>query len=169
MQNNPNPLQQFQNLLIQLSNHVCQINEIIIQMNKVMNQINSPNFNQMNNLMDQMNGFKNCTNNINYNSNIPFFNQQQNLYINNNNNYTDLIYIKFNKSNGASSALNIDKKNTIAQLINTYLEKFGFKDNQTKFVFVYNGIDLEDIKEKKIEEILNIGSQITVLETKTFI
>ena len=176
MQNNPNPLGLIQNLLTQLSNHIYQINEIIVQMNDVMNQMNSPNFNQMNspnfnqmnNLMEQMNGFNNFSNNINFNPNIPSFNQPQNLDITNNN-YKDLIYIKFNKSNGASTALNIDKNNTIAQLINIYLEKFGFNENQAKFVFLYNGSDLEDMKEKKIEEILNNGSQITVFETKTFL
>ena len=163
LQNNQNSFKQLQNLIVQISNHVYQINEIIIQMNKIINQMYLPNFNQMNNLMGQMNNL--IGNQININQNFPNFNEMQNFGFNNKNeNFNDIIYIKFIKSDANPIGININKNKSIEELLNLYLKRSGL-NYIDKLIILYNGESLLNLKEKKIREILENGCTITVEET----
>ena len=168
MQNNQNSFKLLQNLIVQISNHVYQINEIIIQMNNIVNQMYLPNFNQMNNLMGQMNNF--IGNQININQNFSKFNDMQNIDFNNiNDNFNDIIYVKFIKSDANPIGINIDKNKTIEELLDLYLKRNGLNNTINnyidKLIILYNGESLLNVKEKKIREILENGCTITVEET----
>ena len=159
MQNN---LNQLQNLLLQVNNHINQINAIIIQMNNLINQINNPinvpMLNQMNNLMNSMNNYKNFGNQ-NYNNNIDYSFKENKEIMN--------ITFKFTGHESISS-IQIEGNETINELINLYLQKINkphlMNNYEDKLYFYYNSKKLENLKEKKVKEILNHGCCINVFE-----
>ena len=156
-QNIQNPFFQVQNLLMELSNYVYKINEIILQINNLMNQNNFLMTNQMNNLMQQMNGINNINNFGNINNYNPKF---ELLY-----NPKDIYNFVFEKSNGNSITISINKKKTINELLNAYFQKIGkseYINNYNTIGFHYNFDNLVNLKEEKIEKILNYGAKINV-------
>ena len=153
---------------MQISNHIYHINNIIIQMNNIINQMNSSMANQMNNLMNQMNNnIMNFNNQINYNDN--FFMERHNNEIKN---PEGLINIVFNH-NHFINIIVMKKDQNINELINNYLIKIQREDlinnYQDNFHFLCNQNHLENLKEKKIGEILKDGSEILVLEKKILV
>ena len=159
MQNN---LNQLQNLLLQVNNHINQINAIIIQMNNLINQINNPinmpMLNQMNNLMNSMNNYKNFGNQINYNNNIDYSFKEN----------KEIMNITFKFTRHESLLIQIKGNETINELINLYLQKINMpnlmNNYEDKLHFCYNGKLLENLKEKKVKEILNDICCINVIE-----
>ena len=156
MQNSINPFYQIQNLLMKISEHVYQINEIIKQMSNLMNQINFPN--QMNNLMNQMNNIMSMQNNFNFNDNIGFSLDNQNI---SKPKKFDIFNIPFKRETGQQSNVIIQKNKTINELINLYFQHINlteFINNYEKsFSFWYNGENLVNLKEMKVEEKLSDG------------
>ena len=156
MQNSINPFYQIQNLLMKISEHVYQINEIIKQMNNLMNQINIPN--QMNNLMNQMNNIMSIQNNFNFNNNIGFSLDNQNIP---KPKKFEIFNIPFKNETGQKNIVQIQKNKTIGELINSYFQHINlieFINNyDMSFSFWYNGENLVNLKEKKVEEKMKDG------------
>ena len=163
MQNN---LNQLQNLLLQVNNHINQINAIIIQMNNLINQINNPinvpMLNQMNNLMNSMNNYMNFGNQINYNNNIDYSFKEN----------KEIMNITFDYMGHEHVLLQVEGKETINELINLYLQKINMphlmNNYEDKLCFNYNSKLLENLKEKKVKEILNNASCINVIDKNLF-
>ena len=133
-------------------------------MNNIINQMNSPMANQINNLMNQMNdGVMNFNNQINYNDN--YFVERNNNEIKN---PEGIINIIFHSSNNDVIKIIKKKDQTINELINNYLIRIQRSDlinnYEDNFFFNYNSFHLENLKEKKIGEILKDKGNIIVTE-----
>ena len=132
-------------------------------MTNIMNQMNCPMINQLNNIM---------INQMNQINNLPNFNQKMNCNFNLNNppqnEKLNLTNIFFDHCNGTKVTVVVDKKKTIGELFNLYIEKIKkpelINNYRNLYFFEYNNMYLEKYKEKKIQDILNDYSRILAKE-----
>ena len=174
MENNlQNAFFQIQNLLNELNTHLYKVNEIFFQMNNIIKQINIPMINEINNKIIKMNNnMGEIMNNQIYNNmnNIQFQNQLNKEKIN----FDENIQIGFRfKKPDADFFININKKKTINELLNLFLKKINkteYIDNyKDYFTFLFNAEDIQEYKNKKIEEvILKQNMLITVITTSLY-
>ena len=134
------------NMGIQISSYGTQIINIMNNININLNMLNM--INQMNiNMVQMMKNMNNMNNNNNFDSKKI--------------NIVNIIFdYRIKKTN-----IPISEEATVAEVLNKFIESEFEGKNKKKIRFIYNGhrIDEDEYKNKKIKELLENGSIITVI------
>ena len=154
---------QFSTLISELNTYLIKITNIVYKINSAFSKISSIEDKSSYNFLEQMNNLiKDINNNkckelpkIQNNKNISGINPES------------IKIINFKTTLGNKTTLEIDKNNSIDELLKKYLEKINKTDiiNNTEesLYFTYNAEKLEFGDQRKIEDIFALNNNPTVL------
>jgi len=153
---------QFSSLMSELNTYLIKIMNIVYKINSAFSKISSVEEKQNYNFLEQMNDLIKDINDMKYKE-LP--------KIKNNNatgiNIESLKIINFKTTLGSKTTVEIDKNNTIEELLKQYLTKINkseiINNAEESLYFTYNAEKLEFGDERKIEDVFSTNNNPTIL------
>ena len=149
-------------LISELNTYLIKISNIVYKINSAFSKISSVEDKLNFNFLDQMNDLIKDINNNKY-KDLPKIQSNDIKGIN----IESLKIINFKTTLGNKTTLEIDKNNTITELLKKYLEQINKTDiiNNTEdsLYFTYNAENLEFGDDRKIEDVFASNNNPTVL------
>ena len=153
---------QFSSLMTELNTYIIKIMNIVYKINSAFSKISSVEEKQNYNFLEQMNNLIKDINDMKYKE-FPKIKNNIVTGIN----IESLKIINFKTTLGSKTTVEIDKNNSIDELLRQYLTKINkseiINNTEESLYFTYNAEKLEFGDERKIEDVFTTNNNPTIL------
>ena len=156
---------QFSSLMTELNTYIIKIMNIVYKINSAFSKISSVEEKQNYNFLEQMNNLIKDINDMKYKE-FPKIKNNIVTGIN----IESLKIINFKTTLGSKTTVEIDKNNSIDELLRQYLTKINkseiINNTEESLYFTYNAEKLEFGDERKIEDVFTTNNNPTIIILK---